>query len=299
MSAHAEVPETLAKKIIAVFGERGWLWLEGLPQMLAQCERQFKLKLGQPYEHLSYNYVAPAVLENGRPCVFKMGVPNPDVLTEIGALLHFNTHGAVELLAFDKFLGVLILEQLVPGQRLNTLPDDDKATEIAISLMQTLWRPTQDASNYPSTRRWFSILSEPQYKQCIIPYHLIDAAIGLARDLHASEGECVLLHGDLQHYNILSAERSPWLAIDPKGVVGERECEIAAFMKNPFPFIVTQMETKKILNRRLDMFVDHLGFDRQRLKAWCLAQFILSAVWSLNDSHKEVEYALALYDALV
>ena len=45
-------------------------------------------------------------------------------------------------------------------------------------------------------------------------------------------GQNLVLHGDLHHYNILSAEREPWLAIDPKGIVGEPEYEAAAFLRN-------------------------------------------------------------------
>lgn len=43
----------------------------------------------------------------------------------------------------------------------------------------------------------------------------------------------MLLDGDLHHFNILRAHRQPWLAIDPKGLVGDPAYEVGAFLYNP------------------------------------------------------------------
>ena len=51
--------------------------------------------------------------------------------------------------------------------------------------------------------------------------------------LASSQRRPRLLHGDLQHYNILFDTNRGWLAIDPKGVVGEVEYEIGAVLRNP------------------------------------------------------------------
>jgi len=42
----------------------------------------------------------------------------------------------------------------------------------------------------------------------------------------------VLVHQDLHADNILSAQRKPWLVIDPKPLVGEREFAIASVVRN-------------------------------------------------------------------
>ena len=52
-------------------------------------------------------------------------------------------------------------------------------------------------------------------------------------DLSGSQRSTRLLHGDLQHYNVLFDTDRGWLAIDPKGVVGELEHEIGAVLRNP------------------------------------------------------------------
>jgi streptomycin 6-kinase len=54
----------------------------------------------------------------------------------------------------------------------------------------------------------------------------------LSADLLESAATEVLLHGDLHHFNILSARREPWLCIDPKGMRGHPGYEVGPFLLN-------------------------------------------------------------------
>ena len=47
-----------------------------------------------------------------------------------------------------------------------------------------------------------------------------------------AQGEPVVLHQDLHGGNVLRAQREPWLAIDPKPLVGEREFDTASFLRD-------------------------------------------------------------------
>jgi streptomycin 6-kinase len=44
----------------------------------------------------------------------------------------------------------------------------------------------------------------------------------VARHLLATPHDAVPLHGDLHHGNVLDGEGRGWLAVDPKGLIGER-----------------------------------------------------------------------------
>ena len=66
-----------------------------------------------------------------------------------------------------------------------------------------------------------------------MPARLVEEAEALLAWLVPSQTGPVLLHGDLHHGNVLSARRRPWLAIDPKGVVGERAFDAGALLYNP------------------------------------------------------------------
>lgn len=91
-----------------------------------------------------------------------------------------------------------------------------------------------------------------------------------------------LLHGDLHHHNVLFDFDRGWVAIDPKGVVGEIEYEIGAALRNPYerPDLFASPAT---VERRLQLFTSKLNLDFKRALAWGFAQAVLSAIWSVED----------------
>ncbi len=127
---------------------------------------------------------------------------------------------------------------------------------------------------------------------------MVERAEALFAELLASSGAPMLLHGDLHHENILAAERAPWLAIDPKGLVGEAEYEVGALIRNPLPRLLALPDATATLARRFDILAETLGFDRQRMIAWSYAQAILSAWWTIEDHSHGWEPTIALAERL-
>jgi streptomycin 6-kinase len=108
-----------------------------------------------------------------------------------------------------------------------------------------------------------------------------------------------LLHGDLHHWNILSAKRAPWLAIDPKGVIGELAYETGAWIRNPFPELLKWPNPGKTLSRRMDQFAMELALDRERILGWSFYQAVLAAWWSYEDGDQDWENWLAVAELLI
>ncbi len=102
----------------------------------------------------------------------------------------------------------------------------------------------------------------------------------------------LLLHGDLHHWNVLSAQREPWLAIDPKGVVGEPAYETAAWLRNPVGMLLNRDRPGEVLERRVSILSDELGFDRERIRKWGAVHGVLSAWWTYEDHGHPGEEAL-------
>lgn len=71
-----------------------------------------------------------------------------------------------------------------------------------------------------------------------------------------------------------------WLAIDPKGLVGERGFEFANIFCNPDAEIATAPGR---LERQATVVAEAAGLDRQRVLLWVLAYAGLSAAWSIED----------------
>ena len=296
------VPHDLSQTIVELYGTEGVEWLERLPSLIADCERRWSLTVMPPFEPLSYNYAAPAVRLDGTAVVLKVGVPNPELLTEIEALALYAGRGIVRLLDADRQQGILLLERLRPGTPLLSLADDERETSIAGQVMRQLWRPVPPEHPFPTVARWAAGLE--RLRACFnggtgpFPGILVETAEALFAELIGSMAEPVLLHGDLHHENILAAERQPWLALDPKGLVGEPAYEVGALLRNPLPELLTWPQPERILGRRVDQLAGDLGFERTRLVGWGLAQAVLSAWWSFEDHGHGWESAIACAELL-
>src|SRR5579884_718199 len=233
------IPDDFARRMGGFGDGAGAAWLTRLPAILTRCIERWSLRLDPPFP-LSYNYVAPA-WRGGEPLVLKVGMPDPGLAREIEALLHFDGRGVVRLIAAEPELGAVLLERLMPGSPLSRLgmERDDEATRIAAEVMLRLRRPAPEdhqfltlrgrASGLRDLRRRFDGGTGP------LPARLVTRAEALFADLLASSPAPMLLHGDLHHANILAAGREPWLAIDPKGVVGDPAYEPATLLLNPWP----------------------------------------------------------------
>jgi streptomycin 6-kinase len=305
------LPDHFVCTIQGLYGERGLEWLDGLPALVAAFERHWSIKVLPPFENLSYNYLAPALhAGDGRELVLKLGVPNRELLNEIEALARFEGRGCVRLLAADREQGALLLERLQPGTPLAALEDDAQATSIAAGVMRRLWCPLGPVHSFPSVANWAAGLGRLRERfggtSGPLPEALVSRAECLFCELLDSMDEPVLLHGDLHHENILAVDGGPsgevggraWLAIDPKGLAGEPAYETGALLRNPWPKLLCMPHPDRILARRVDQLSAELGFDRERIVGWGLAQAVLSAWWCIEDNAYSWDYPIACAELL-
>lgn len=294
--SHCIIPDAFQQTILNVHGAVGRRWLNQLPNLLKSLVKQWNFKIEKSCANLSFNFVVLVVLEDGSKAILKCGVPDYEFKNEISALQCYGGEGAVKLIAADAKKGWLLEERCIPGKNLLSLKNDEKATTIALNLMQQLWRPLNSQVKFPTLAKWLRGLDKLQkYSKAnpkAFPKKLIDFSLNASKELLASSGEQVLLHGDLHHFNILSSVRNSWLVIDPKGVIGEREYEICAFMRNPGPQLLTSMNTKQVLSRRFDQIVEHTGFERERLLLWSIVNAVLVVWWCIDDNIPGKDYLL-------
>jgi streptomycin 6-kinase len=228
------------------------------------------------------NFVAPARRVDGTRCVLKVSPHLEETRAEIAALAIWDGVGAARLLAAQPELGGLLQERIEPGTMLAEMSavDDDAATRVAAEILRTLWRPAR-ADGLVSLESWCAayarnrdVLSRgvPGF-----PTKLFQRADELRAELLASTREPAVLHGDLHHFNLLRSHRAGWLAIDPKGLVGDRCFDVCQFLRNPEPV------PPSVNSRRLDIFCAELGLDRRRTREWCLVHAVLNACWSFQD----------------
>jgi streptomycin 6-kinase len=280
------IPAKLARTAVELHGSAGADWLKRLPGIVAGCVERWSLTLSPPFEDAGYSYVAPARRDGGPAAVLKVAFVWHELTSEAEALRWYGGRGAVELLEADDDAGALLMEQALPGTPLAAIADDEEATRIAAGLMRELWRSAPRDDRLATVEGWAKGLQK--LRECYgggtgpFPAWLVERAERNFAELMASTTEMVLLHGDLHHANIRAAQRRPWLAIDPKGVIGDRGYEVGPLMSNPHdPHEVPDLAG--MLARRLDVLTEELGIDRERLHAWAVFHAVLSEWWSVED----------------
>lgn len=298
--------------MIDVFGDAGRDWLDRLPSIIDEYADRWSLRIDPPLA-LSYNYVAPATRADGTPAIFKCGVvtDNSSIRAEIAALKHWDGDGAALVLEDDARNGVYLLERLVPGKEIVEI-DDEISTRIAAGLMRRLWKPLPTDHSFPTLADWSKAFGELRQRHDggtgPLSADLIARGEALYVDLVTTQSDPILLHGDLHHFNILSAQREPWLIIDPHGVIGEPAFEVGPWLRNTVGdpngphahlYLLNQPNARAVLNRRLHDFAELLEIDRQRLRDWGIAFATLSACWSDESNHPAgSDQALAVAEIL-
>jgi streptomycin 6-kinase len=258
--------------------------------MVEQCEARWGIRVLRTPWKLSLSFVAAAERADGTPCVLKLDAREE----EIEALRLFDGRGSARVLEVDVEQRWLLLERLLPGTTLAELTDDDEATRIGARVMRRLWRPLpaehkletleERGRAFERQRPLFGGGTGP------FPEHLVVAAERVFAELPAGV-EPMVLHGDAHHYNILhttnrdGSGRDERLTIDPHGVAGDPGYEVGCFIYNPGGALdpLRAPDPKARVARRVAILAEELGWDRERVRLWCLAQSVLSAWWYTED----------------
>ncbi|WP_276353658.1 aminoglycoside phosphotransferase family protein [Cohnella caldifontis] len=295
------LPDTFMNTVRSVHGEKGEAWLQAFPDLIRRCEARWSFRVGEPYS-LSFNFAAPVRFADGSEAVLKLGVPNKELTSEAGALRHFGGIGAIRAIEALPEEGILLLEKADPGHSLHSVPEEE-AVRIAAAVMAKLHRPAPaDRAPFPTVEIWFRGLERLRSRfgggTGPIPEELVAKAEERLAELRRTPRPHVLLHGDLHHGNILSARREPWLAIDPKGIVGEAEYEPCSYFMNE----IDSKDPQGQARRRALTFADAMGRDPDRILRWAYCHAMLSAWWCIEDgvgqADRQVGLALHL-DAII
>jgi streptomycin 6-kinase len=249
----------------------GAAWLESLPGLAEECAERWSIRLGEPFGQGHVSLAVPATLSDGGQAVLKLNFPEDESTREADALAHWRGEGAVRLLEVDRDRNALLVERADPGTSLWEVGDEEEATLTAASVFRRLWsRPPPDGHPFrvlaAEAERWMADLrSAWEALGRPLEQRLVDAAEASARELAGSQSNMVVCHQDLQGSNVLRAKREPWLAIDPKPIVGEPAFDVASLLRDRRWSI-----DPGIIQRRLDLLAAELDLERDRMQGWGL-----------------------------
>ncbi len=303
MQSELVIPDAITRSAVAIHGVSGRAWLRRLPSIVAECADHWSLKLAPVFPNPTINYVAPATRDDGSPVVLKVCFPDEEFYAELDALKLFDGQGAARVLEADSRLGAMLLERLRPGSQLSVVFDDRTATSIAARVMSSIRRPVPAShSSFPMISDWVEKMAERSVRYVgstsRFPIRWVRHALILHNELAASSEGDFVLHGDLHHANVLSSERDSWLAIDPRGLIGEPAAETTPLLFNVLP-TKDPARTRQVLTRRVDQLGEELGVARERIRAWGIVRAVLSAFRALEERGSGWEWGISLAEALL
>lgn len=221
---------------------------------------------------------------------------------EAAALRAFGS-GAAEVIAHDA--GLLVTRRLLPGDDIRPLArrDDDEATRCIARVAASLHRGQREEPSLPSLGGIAAAFDSPPDPR--LPGPVVDAAQWTLAGLLADSADPVILHGDLQHLNVLHSG-DDWVAIDPHGWVGDPAFEAAALLASPRGLVeggdARGMDGRELAarsRRRAEVYAEATGYDLARIRAWGLVGCVIAEV-RMIESHDLVHGApLAVAEALL
>jgi streptomycin 6-kinase len=259
-----DVPPVVRSKALAACAER---WLNDLPELIADLERDWSISVGRPYGDPTEAFVAEATLEDGTLAVLKLCIPRDgDHAAHEAAVLRLTGgDGCVRMLREDVPRGVLLLERLGCSLSELGLPLAERL-EILCATASRVWRPASECGpragatthgGLPSGAVTDCRLPSGAVTDCGLPSGA-DKAAGLADDIPraweelgrpcseraveyalacaAERGKAhdderaVLVHGDVHQWNTLEAPGG-YKLVDPDGVLAEAECDLGVLMR--------------------------------------------------------------------
>lgn len=229
-----DVPEIVRNKA-RVAGAQAWL--EALPELIAELERDWVMSVGAPYADPTEAFVAAATLADGTPAVLKLLVPRSGdaAVHEVTVLRLTAGDGCVGLLRDDAARGALLLERLGPSLYELGVPYAERLPILADTAAR-VWRPAPDAGlpTGAAKGRWLIEHIERLWIELDRPCseRAVDHARACAeRRIAAHDDErAVLVHGDVHQWNTLQAGHD-WKLVDPDGLLAEPEYDLGILMR--------------------------------------------------------------------
>ncbi|GAB2613323.1 aminoglycoside phosphotransferase family protein [Kribbella endophytica] len=298
------IPAGLTRSTIDREGEAGEAWLGELPAIVDELLTRWNCEPDGESMHGEVGLIVP-VRRTAGPAVLKVSFPHPANAHEPDAFAAWGGKGAVLLHERDDSRFAMLLERAGPA-RLADLEDGDEIAAAAGRLCRRLAVP--GPARMPRLRdqadRWVDeLLAGSKDFPEVLPRSVVDAALAVVDELGRHQPEFVV-HGDLHPRNVLRGEREDWLAIDPKGWVGDPAYDAGRLVGPRARALMTADDPVKVLRRELDVFAEAAEVDAERVRRWAQLRLVLAVYWSRRHGFgfarggPALERAMAFVDEL-
>ncbi len=270
------IPSAFAAATTAREGAAGTAWLATLPGIVDELVNRWDCTPHGDWMHGEVGVIVP-VRRSGEPLVMKVSFTHPGNVHEPDAYEAWDGRGAVRLHERADEHYAMLLERAHP----TTLRDsgaDAAAVGGEMSRLLSIPAPAGLPRLQDRADEWTEELRKDAAEfSGVLPEVVVDRAQAVIDDLVREQPD-VLIHGDLHHRNILSADREPWLAIDPKGLIGDPAYDAVTFMKAR-TLVLMQGDLLAGMARELAAYCEAAELDPQRVRRWIQLELVRTAYW--------------------
>lgn len=272
------VPDDFATAAVIRDGEAGRKWINQLPDLVDGLCQQWRLIVDGEVMHGYLGLVVP-VRRGTEPCALKVSWRDESTADEATALITWGGQGAVRLLEVEPARGAMLLERLDSTRSLDEV-EIEAAITIAGRLLRRLAIPAP--SGFRSLSAWAEdfCLTLPQRWQATdrpFPRRLLDQVWDIACAFGPQSGD-LLVNYDLHYADVLAGQREPWLAVDPKVVVGDPEFGMAQLLWCRLEDILAH----EGLDRQFRRLIEAADLDLPRAHGWTLVRCVDYWLWGLS-----------------
>jgi len=230
------------------------------------------------------------VLATGVRAVLKTGMPHMESMHELHGLRFWNGDPTVRLLQADETQNAMLIEACEPGTPLGDRPEPEQDVVIA-QLLRRAWRRPADPHPFRPLATMLRYWADEKRttEETWSDRGLVQEGLRLFDALSHPTSDDVLLHTDLHAGNVLSSQREPWLAIDPKPFIGDPAYDATQHLLNCVHRL--RADPHGMIHRMSDL----LEVDRDRLRLWTLARLAAapSGAWDAESANIATRLARA------
>lgn len=274
------VPANLVSSMRTAGSVRQREWLARLPELVPDLAARWAIEVEAPFEPGGRSaWVAPAKDATGRDLVLKVGWAHPEAADEAAGLRRWAGRGAVLLYRAQQRqdTSALLIERCRPGHSLGSVQAEPEQDVIVAGLLRQLWAAGPGEYTFRPLQVMCDVWADEFERRWAQTPGLVDAglarlAVTFLRELPASAPQQVLLCTDLHAANIVSAEREPWLVIDPKPYLGDPAYDVIQHLLNCDQRL--RADPVALVARMSDL----LDLDAERVSRWLFARCVQESI---------------------
>jgi streptomycin 6-kinase len=222
-------------------GPAAMRWVRELPGIVAELERDWRIRVGRAIDGGSEAFVAQAVTERGELAILKVRMPHDDAFVhEVNVLAVAAGRGYPKLLKRDDARSAILIERLGPSLESLGLPVDEQI-RLTCETLRGAWIAVGPDPGLPTCAEKAAWLDgfivetwRTLQKPCSVA--VIDRARAFCDERRGAfdPDGAVLVHGDAHPANtlrVLGGGARRFKLVDPDGLYGDRAYDLAIPMR--------------------------------------------------------------------